>query len=116
MTQKSSTGDRSRHIEQPQSTIVLEKGKSESRDNHYKVYARSKATQPSRSINREEYDKEGEQDIAQGTIYVQIAVVIYVSIITIVSAYFLSREVRLRCRRQYDKNNEPLYEEQNFLS
>jgi hypothetical protein len=116
MTQKSSTGDRSRHIEQPHITIVPEKSTSERRENHYEVYARNKATQPSRAKNSEEYDKEGDQDIAQGTIYVQIAVVIYVSIITIISAYFLSRELRLRCRRQYDKNNEPLYEEQKFLS
>jgi hypothetical protein len=110
------TGGRSRHIEQSHSTIFPEKGTSEIRDNHYKVYARSKATQPSRAKNREEYDKEGDQDNAQGTIYVQISVVIYVSIITIISAYFLSRELRLKCRRQYDKNNEPLYEELNFLS
>jgi hypothetical protein len=116
MTQKSSTGDRSRHIEQPQSTIVLEKGKSESRDNHYKIYARSMVTQPSRAINGEEYDKEGDQDISQGTIYVQIAVVIYVSIITIISAYFLSREVRRKCRRQYDRYNESLHEKLNFIS
>jgi hypothetical protein len=116
MTQKSSTGGRSRHIEQPHSTIVPEKGTSERRENHYEVYARSKATQPSRAKNGEEYDKEGEQDIAQGTIYVQIAVVIYISIITIISAYFVSRQVRLKCRRQYDKNNEPLYEELNFRS
>jgi hypothetical protein len=121
MTQKSSTGDRSRHTEQPHSTIVLEKNTSERRDNRYEVYARSKAAQPSRSKHREEYDKEGDchcakQDIAQGTIYVQTAVVIYVSIITIICAYFVSREVRLKWRRQHDRYNEPLHEKKNFIS
>jgi hypothetical protein len=121
MTQKSSTGGKSRHTEQPHSTIVPGKGTSERRENHHEVYARSKATQPSGSKNREENDKEGDchcgkQDIAQGTIYVQIAVVIYVSIITIISAYFVSRQVILKCRRQRDRYNEQLHEKQNFLS
>jgi hypothetical protein len=81
MTQKSSTGGSSRHIEQPHSTIVLEKGKSERRENRYEVDVRSKAAQPSRSKNSEKYDKEGDchcgnLDIAQGTSHVQIALAV----------------------------------------
>jgi hypothetical protein len=52
----------------------------------YEVSARSKATQPARSKNSEEYDKEGDQDNAQGTICVPTAVLVYVSIITIICA------------------------------
>jgi hypothetical protein len=105
MTQKSSTGGRSRHIEQPHSTIVLEKGTSERRENHYEIYVRSKATQPSRAKNSEEYDKEGDQDIAQGTNYVIAALV---CVLIIICAYIVSREVRLKCRRQRDSYNEEL--------
>jgi hypothetical protein len=121
MTQKSSTGGKSRHTDQPHSTLVPGKRTSERRENHYEVYARSMVAQPSRAKNREENDKEGDchcgkQDIAQGIIYVQIAVLVYVIIITVICAYSVSREERLKCRRQRDRYNEPLHEKQNFLS
>jgi hypothetical protein len=44
-TQKTSTGSRSRHIEQPHNTTVLEEGTSARRENRDEFYASSMATQ-----------------------------------------------------------------------